>query len=170
MELLLDNSAMFRSRQLNNLCEHWGVHCGFQCTYHLSGNSIVECNHQTIKSLAAYLGKSPLGILFWYNSTPLDNGTMTAVALHIYQWWNPDIPSQVGESYGGEGCFAVGNVVFVKPAQMQCTMHWPTGIVTAVPSTTHVEVDSMPSMWQTADWYQRESPQESGQKMRMHLH
>ena len=146
MELLLDNSATFRSTQLDDLCARWSVYRGFRCAYRPAGNGIVERNHRTIKSMAARVGKSPLDVLFWYNAAPLDDdaGTVPAAAVHAYQWRNPDVPTNVGERLRGESRYSVGDVVFVKPAQARCTTRWPLGVVTAVSSTTCVEVDGMP--------------------------
>lgn len=146
-ELLLDNSATFRSQELGDLCASWGVHRGFRCAYRPSGNGIVERNHRTVKSLAARAGKSPLDVLFWYNSAPLDDDveTVPAAAIYSYKWRNPDVPAQGGgQRCQDESRYTVGDVVFVKPAQARCTTRWPVGVVTAIPSTTCVKVDGMP--------------------------
>ena len=143
-ELLLDNSATFRSEVLTDLCKCWAVRRSFRCAYRPSGNGIVERNHRTIKSLAARSGKSPLDVLFWYNCAPLDDGTVPAAALHTYRWRNPDVLHDVDGWCEDGNRYRVGDAVFVKPAQGRCTTRWSTGIVTAAPSTQLVEVDGMP--------------------------
>ena len=144
-ELLLDNSATFRSRAMDGLCNRWGVYRGFRCAYRPSGNGIVERNHRTIKSLAARTGVSPLVVLFWYNSAPLDDAaaTVPASAVHSYAWRNPDVR---GEAHQGEAAnrYTVGDVVFIKPADAKCTTRWPEGVITAVNSTTCIDVNGMP--------------------------
>ena len=51
-EVLMDNSASFRSEVLRELCEKWGVKPYFRSTYRQSGNRIIERNHRTIKAVA----------------------------------------------------------------------------------------------------------------------
>jgi hypothetical protein len=81
---------------------------------------------------------------FWYNSAPLDNGTIPATALYSYFWRNPDKPVNDEERLEVENRYSIGDVVFVKPAKAKCTTRWPEGIVTGVNSATNVEIDGMP--------------------------
>jgi transposase InsO family protein len=52
-EILLDNGASFRSKEIEDLCRKWGVKRMFRCAYKPSGNGIVERNHRTIKRMVA---------------------------------------------------------------------------------------------------------------------
>lgn len=144
VELLLDNSTTFRSQQMEDFCNRWGVYRGFRCAHRPAGNGIVERIHRTIKRLAARTGKSPMEMTFWYNSAPLDNGTIPATALYSYFWRNPDKPVNDKERLEVENRYSIGDVVFVKPAKAKCTTRWPEGIVTGVNSATNVEIDGMP--------------------------
>lgn len=146
-ELLLDNSATFRSRSLEDLCQRWRVARGFRCAYRPSGNGIVERIHRTVKSRAARSGRSPEEIAFWYNMTPRvgAGGTVPSAELHRYDWRNPDTEPQQGPNYDAAGHrYAVGDMVFVKPPNARCTTRWPCGIVTDLPSDAVVEVDCTP--------------------------
>ncbi len=143
-ELLMDNGATFKSAAMGDLCKRWGVRQRFRCAYRPSGNGIIERNHRTIKSLAARTGKSPLDMLFWYNSAPLENNIVPSEAVYTYQWRNPMLLNNIDDENILDSTYTVGDAVFVKPAQARCTTRWPTGIVTALPSPTCVEVNGTP--------------------------
>lgn len=145
-ELLLDNSATFRSQQMDDLCSRWCIFRGFRCAYRPSGNGIVERNHRTIKSLATRSGKTPSEMVFWYNSAPLDDaaGTVPVEAVYSYVVRNPDVQGERNERQAEENRYTVGDMVFVKPAAARCTTRWAEGVVTGVTSSTCVEVDGMP--------------------------
>ena len=145
-ELLLDNSATFRSQQMARTCERWNVRRGFRCAYRPAGNGIIERHHRTIKRQAARTGGSPLDAVFWYNVAPLDGSanTVPATTIYAYVWRNPDAPTTVCSQTTTTNAHRVGDAVYVKPQGARCTTRWPMGVVTAVPSETQVEIDGMP--------------------------
>ena len=69
-ELLMDNALVFRSQELLQLMEKWGVRPFYRAAYRAGGNGIVEQSHRTIKTMAERSGKSPIEAVFWYNVAP----------------------------------------------------------------------------------------------------
>ena len=146
-ELLMDNSASFRSKGMGDLCQRWNVLRRFRCAYRPAGNAIIERNHRTIKSRAERAKVSPLEIVFWYNLAPSRDSPESAPAasLHSYLWRNPN--SQIISNEEGkvsDSDFTVGDKIFVKPPNARCTTRWVEGVVTATPSRTSVEVNGIP--------------------------
>lgn len=148
-EMLMDNSATFRSGEVRQLFEKWAVRARFRCAYRASGNGIVERVHRTVKRVAARSGISPKEATFFYNLAPLDacseSAPSTVLFSSNYKWRNPcNGVLDVEDSGGVAGRFNVGDLVFVKPSPMRCTARWPTGRVTAILSEHAVEVDGIP--------------------------
>ena len=121
LEVLLDNSATFRSDEVKQLFEKWAVRARFRCAYRASGNGIVERVHRTVKRVAARSGISPKEATFWYNLAPVDGVSESAPSTVLfssnYRWRNPS--SGVAEislcSSGGgggddHGPFCVGDL------------------------------------------------------------
>ena len=148
-EVLLDNSAAFRSAEVQQLFDKWAVRPRFRCAYRASGNGIVERVHRTVKRVAARSSISPLEAAFWYNLAPVDRNPDSAPSTVLfssgYRWRNPSMqmPDAVPVAGGGSR-FCVGDVVFVKPPLPRCTTQWPTGRITAILSEQAVEVDGIP--------------------------
>jgi transposase InsO family protein/ribonuclease HI len=149
-EILLDNSATFRSAEVQQLFQKWAVRARFRCAYRPSGNGLVERIHRTVKRVAARSGISPKEATFWYNLAPMDGNSESAPSTVLfssnYRWRNPSSSVAVSlcPSSGGGGPFCVGDLVYVKPSPMRCTTQWPTGRVTAILSEHAVEVDGIP--------------------------
>jgi transposase InsO family protein len=146
-ELLLDNSATFRSGEMEKLCSRWNVRRRFRCAYRPAGNGIVERNHRTIKSRATRAKKSPLDIVFWYNMAPCDDNRKISPAstVHTYRWRNPNDEIEEDDvSHESGNPYHVGDVVVVKPPNARCTTRWIEGVITGIPSANSVEVDGMP--------------------------
>ena len=141
-ELLMDNSMSFRSKQLKELCEKWGVRQRFRGAYRPSGNGIVERNHRTIKRMAARTSASPLDMVYWYNLAPMEGSQAPSDMLFTYAWKNMEPDDE--ENIEADNRFHIGDVVFCKPPDSKCTSRWDSGIVTGVLSTTNVEVDGIP--------------------------
>jgi hypothetical protein len=144
-ELLLDNSATFRSAEVKRLCEAWGVKLLFRCAYRPEGNGIAERIHRTIKRMAARSNGDVLQMVFWYNMSPrkgLDEKSVPHRAIYTYEWKAPNIVSE-SESRGPPH-FMVGQKVVVKPPDGRCTTTWTEGVVTSVGDSVSVEVDGIP--------------------------
>ena len=92
-ELLLDNSATFRSALVRKTCEEWRVQLRFRCAHRPSGNGIVERNHRTIKRIAARAQITPERAAFWYNVTRGDSGRRPSDLLFRHVWRLPGLPS-----------------------------------------------------------------------------
>lgn len=145
-EILMDNSAAFRSHQLAELCERWGVRRHYRAAYKPSGNGIVERIHRTIKSLAARGRCSPLQTVFWYNLSAKhrdDVDSAPCTVLHKYSWRYPLI-DESSECEVIDVGIKVGEKVLVKPPQARCTSRWSVGDVTKVNSANNVEVNGIP--------------------------
>ena len=76
-ELLLDNSATFKSELLVAMCRRWSVKIRYRAAYRASGNGVVERHHRTVKRMAARAGTSVLEAAFYYNFLPRE-GTNAA--------------------------------------------------------------------------------------------
>ena len=50
-ELLMDNVLAFRSQELLQLMEKWGVRPFYRAAYRAVGNGIIEQSHRTIKTM-----------------------------------------------------------------------------------------------------------------------
>ena len=135
-ELLLDNGGAFRSAALSELLDFWDVRATDRCAYRPSGNSIVERNHRTIKRMAARTNGDPLDMVFFYNSTPKDGiceKTVPSACLHRYEWRVPGISATRSQrDCEGDGKFACGEEVYVKPPSARCTSLWPKGRITSL--------------------------------------
>ena len=53
----MDNALAFRSQEMLQLMEKWGVRPFYRATYGAGGNGIVERSHRTIKTMAERSGK-----------------------------------------------------------------------------------------------------------------
>ena len=144
-ELLMDNSATFRSEQVEQVCEKWGVSRVFRCVNRPSGNGIVERNHRTIKRMAARSKGSIQEMVYWYNLTPkegLNDESSPSSQLFNYKWRCRCEPIKCKECK--ETTFLAGEPVFVKPTNPNCTSKWRQGVVTKQLSPTSIEVDGRP--------------------------
>ena len=74
-QILLDNSALFWSVQMQHLTEKWGIYLQFRCAYWPLGNGIVEQIHRLIKWTAVHVESSSKNAVFWYNAAPLANSS-----------------------------------------------------------------------------------------------
>ena len=147
-ELLLDNATAFRSEALKRFADEWGISLRFRAAYVPSGNGIVERNHRTIKRIAARGNISPEEAVYWYNATPRKGGSEESVPswqIFRYSWRIPfDSTRRVINDDRGRSAFAVGDLVWLKPAVPSCTARWSRGRVTKVVSEHVVCVDGMP--------------------------
>lgn len=148
-EILLDNSATFRSEEVQRLLKKWAVQPRFRCAYRASGNGIVERVHRTVKRVAARSGITPLEATFWYNLAPVNRDSNSAPSTVLfgsdYRWRNPSRKiAEVLPHPDDNKRFHVGETVYVKPFPMRCTSQWSTGRVTAILSEQTLEVDGMP--------------------------
>lgn len=134
-ELLMDNSTSFRSHQMEELCQQWGVRRRFRAAYYPEGNGIVERHHRTIKRTAARARISPMMAVHLYNAAPLvgeKSDSCPAHLLHQYKWTSK-LGSVIELSLEPpEGPFHVGQAVMVRPNGAQCTSSWNDGTVTGL--------------------------------------
>lgn len=147
VEMLLDNSAVFRSAAVRQFADEWGISLRFRAAYAPGGNGIVERNHRTIKRIAARGNMSPETATFWYNVTPRkesEAGTVPSSILFKYVWRVP-FDVNVQEARNDVSCgFVIGDEVWVKPAVNSCTKQWSPARITGLVSAHVVNVDGMP--------------------------
>ena len=146
-EVLMDNSATFRSQGLESMLDKWNVKRCFRAAYRPSGNGIVERHHRTIKALAERGAISPLEAVFWYNMSPRtgqDESSVPQRSVFRYEWRHPRVAPTTDVEEERPGLVQVGEEVWVKPPNARCTTQWGRGRVTAINSRNNVSVDGMP--------------------------
>lgn len=145
-QLLVDNSATFKSHRFVSVCKDWNVSVIYRAAYRPSGNGIVERNHRTIKRMAARTGRDPLEMVFWYNYAPLvgtDAGVSPHAALHTYSVRCPLERKKLPDCVQVQPNAQVGRQVLVKPRDCRCTTPWKLGEITSVTDQGAVEVDGV---------------------------
>ncbi len=148
MEILSDNGAAFRSRELSHLCKDWDVRQIFRAAHRPSGNGIVERHHRTVKAAATRGRLEPEDVVFWYNALPtkgIDAETIPAERTYTYKWRIPGFggPPLQDEQSDPFPPYIVGDEVVVKPIDGRCTSAWTPGVVTKI-NGWNVEVDGVP--------------------------
>ena len=145
-ELLLDNSATFKSELLVAMCQRWGVRIRYRAAYRASGNGIVERHHRTVKRTAARTGMTVLEAVFYYNFLPRE-GTNAASCpyrrIFRYRRRCPLQPSKPAKVDTRRPPFSAGDRVVVKPPGARCTTPWRVGTVTSVTPDGVIEVDGV---------------------------
>ena len=127
-QILTDNGTAFTSTFFRAFCHDWGITLLLRCAYRPSGNAIIERNHRTIKRMAARTNGDPLDMVFWYNMSPMKNGTIPSSAICSYSWRCPDIIEDTRQVESD--VFAVGDIVYVKPPNARCITPWRRSVVT----------------------------------------
>ena len=145
-EVVMDNARSFKAHELVQLFQHWNIGTFYRAAYRPSGNSIVERNHRTVKSLAERSAIDPEEAVFWYNISPKKSQKEESVPqkrLHTYRW---RMPMEAATVYGRgtTDSIKVGDQVWVKPKDCRCTSKWSMGEVTCINSSNNVSVDGMP--------------------------
>lgn len=145
-ELLLDNSATFKSELLVAMCQRWGVQIRYRAAYRASGNGVVERHHRTIKRMAARAGMSVLEAAFYYNFLPRE-GTNAASCpyrrIFRYRRRCPLQSTKPAKVTAKKPLFNTGERVVVKPPGARCTTPWRVGTVTSISTDGIVEVDGV---------------------------
>lgn len=145
-QVLMDNGSSFRSETFSQFLQQWNVQPFFRAAYRPEGNGIIERNHRTIKAIAERGNISPLRAVFFYNRSPRygqEENSVPQRSVMTYEWRLPMVPPE-------KSCekptarVAVGDEVWVKPADSKCTSRWTRRTVTEVNSANNVEVDHMP--------------------------
>lgn len=145
-ELLMDNSSVFHSADINELMKAWCVTPFYRAAYRPSGNGIVERHHRTIKSMAERARVSPTTAVFWYNMSPKngqDESSIPHRSVNTYNWRHPRVYPALAEQTG-EIKVEIGQEVWVKPSSAKCTSQWSRGMITDVNSPNNVSVDGVP--------------------------
>ena len=146
-ELFMDNALAFRSQEMLQLMEKWGVRPFYRAAYRARGNGIVERSHRTIKTMAERSGKSPIDAVFWYNVAPRygQPASVPQKSVATYEWRLPVMsvpPTEEGDC--GDGRVQIGEEVWVRPGGARCTTRWGRGNVTGMNSANNIEVDGVP--------------------------
>lgn len=144
-EILLDNSAAFRLRELASMCYEWGVRLRFRAAYRPLGNGIIERNYRTVKRGAARTGQTPEQVVFWYNIAPkknTDKNTVPSTMAHAYSWRHA-LMKTIARSEKQDHKFKLGENVLVKPPNVDCTKRWTVGKETEVESDSNILVDGL---------------------------
>lgn len=145
-QLLLDNSATFRSHRLTELCQRWNVQLRHRAAYRPSGNGVVERNHRTIKRTAARTGRSPLDAVFFYNLAAKKVGDILSSpsrSIFAYPWRHPRARPELQENRS-ETSIREGDKVLTKPVDRRCDSRWVPGRVTGIASGNNISVDGTP--------------------------
>ena len=114
-ELLTDNVLPFRSQEMLQLMEKWGVRPFYRAAYRAGGNGIVERSHRTIKTMAERSGKSPIDAVFWYNVVPRYGQQPASVpqkSVATYEWRLPVMSAPPAEGDCGDGRVQIGEEVW----------------------------------------------------------
>ena len=103
----------------------------YRAAYKPSGNGIIELNHRTITVLSERGNISPLEVVYWYNMTPKDGQKLESIpckGIFTYEWRYPmQIPAI--EPRSDFGRLAIGDEVWVNPADGKCTSQWSKGVM-----------------------------------------
>ena len=124
-ELLLDNSAAFHSRMLEQLCDDWNVYRRFRAAFRPSGNGIAERVHRTVKVMAS---RSRYGIqkaVYYYNLVQSPGADQYDEIPGITT--THATPIQTEDNSSG---YVEGQRVYVKPGVGRCTAQWREAVVT----------------------------------------
>jgi len=146
-ELLLDNSATFKSELLTAMCQRWNVRIRYRAAYRASGNAIVERHHSTVKRMAARARMSVLEAAFYYNFLPRDGQIADSCPyrkIYRHRWrcpLQPRKPERTTSSWRTN--LQTGDSVLVKPPGARCTTQWRIGTVTCITPEGAVEVDGV---------------------------
>jgi len=144
-EVLTDNGASFRSKEISELCSKWGVKLLFRCAYRPEGNGIVERLHRTIKRMAARTCDDPLKMLYFYNITPKEKGKENTVPfIRFFNHRVRYIEDVIPETKKKNSQYQIGGKVYVRPMDGKCYKRWSRGTVTNINSDVNVEVDGVP--------------------------
>lgn len=143
-EILLDNATIFRSDEFKRFAELWKIELVYRCAHRPAGNGIVERNHRTVKRMAARSNRSVLEMVRYYNLTPAKNQSKSpSEQIFEYNWRYP-IKFEVKKDFHVENPYKVGDQVFVKPSNANCSMKWNSGVVSKVLSDHSVEINGFP--------------------------
>lgn len=148
-EIVWDNYATFRSTDVSQLLEKWGVCAHFRCAFRPSGNGVVERNHRTIKRMVARTGGSVQEMLFYYNNSPrCHSGGNIIPSARLFKY-KINVPQITGNKMSKlrdtvKNPYQIGDQVYVKPSRSNCTQTWRRGEVTDVTSNVSLEIDGIP--------------------------
>lgn len=143
-EIVLDNSAAFRSEDMKVQCERWKIQLIFRCAYRPSCNGIIERHHRTVKRMAARCGRPVLEIILYYNIAPSSiSGKPPCQQLFNYHWRYP-LRYCSDQEIVSNNTFKIGESVYVKPPNVTCTEEWQVGTVTGSGTARKIEVDGYP--------------------------
>jgi transposase InsO family protein/ribonuclease HI len=155
--IISDNGTVFRSREMREMLETWGIDNDLSCAYRPQGNAVAERMHRTVKRAACRSGRSISEAVFWVNNTKGDRTATPYEFLFCASSRKPGItnirkvidrpqlsPSRVEDHYRDydRNPFVVGERVYLRPPNGRCDVPW-TGphIVTAVRSSVSLELD-----------------------------
>ena len=145
-EIVMDNAQSFKAAELVQLFHAWNVHAYYRAAYRPSGNSIVERNHRTVKSLAEKSRIEPEEACFWYNMSPKVGQKEESIpqrVLYTYKWRMP-MEEPFVYKRGVADSIKVGDEVWVKPRDCRCTSKWNMGEITSINSENNVSVNGVP--------------------------
>ena len=155
--IISDNGTVFRSRDMKEMLQTWGIENDLSCAYRPQGNAVAERMHRSVKRAARRSGRSIPEAVFWVNNTKGDRTAtpyeflfsassrkpgITAVRKMIER---PELaPPQVEDHYRDydRNPFVVGERVYLRTPHGRCDVPW-TGphIITAVRSSVSIELD-----------------------------
>ncbi|XP_067940550.1 uncharacterized protein [Watersipora subatra] len=125
------------------LLDKWGVNHIYSCAYRASGNGKIEHNHRTIKRMLARSGGTVDGMLYWYNKSPNADGVVPFWRLFNYNPQKQETTRISARRNISLNPYKVGDQVYVKPGNANCTSGAKTGKVTSLVSNTTAKMDDM---------------------------
>ena len=147
-KIFTDNNTAFCSKKFQAFTHEWGIHLRFHCTYGAyAGNGIVEQYHHTVKQIAARMRCLIQEVVYWYNIAPRDGvSSSTVPANRIYQYEvGVKAANHATASLGPKhSSYKVGERVWVKALQSQCTTKFSKGEVTKIINPQSILLDGIP--------------------------
>ena len=144
-EILTDNAKSFRSATFYEFLSRWGVRVRYRAANQASGNSVVERNHRTVKTIAARKQCSVAEAVYRYNVMPRSDDPRSSPAntLFNYEVRVPDVPSAEEELAVQGHRYSVGYKVWIRDASRRCDVPSALGTVSRIISDQNVEVDGI---------------------------
>ena len=146
-KILTDNDTAFCSKGFQAFAHEWRIHLWFRCAYAPTRNGIVKRCHSTVKQIAARIWCPIQEAVYWYNITPSDDVSPSTVSANrIYQYEVRVKGANHATASPGpkHSSYQVGERVWVKAPQSQCTTKLGRSEVTKIIDPQTILVEGIP--------------------------